>query len=233
MTKQEVLGKLKKLGSKENIAGMARFGIRSKKAFGVSKKELDKIAKEIGTDHPLAKSLWASDYHEARMLAALIADPEKADTNLAERWVKDFDNWAVEDNAFMHLFWKLPWAYKKIIEWSKREPEFEKRAGFALMAVWSWKNKEAQKKELKKFFPLIIAGARDERDSVKKAVSWALRQIGKRDLFWNREAIVVAEKILKKNEAGRSQLEKNACWVARDVLRELKSKKIQKRLAKK
>ncbi len=221
----EVLLKLKKLSNPKNVAGMARFGIQGKKILGVSMPELRKLGKEIGADGKLSQELWKSGIHEARILASIVAEPKNFNERQMDLWIKDFDSWDVCDQVCLNLFWQLPLAYEKCVEWSSCEREFEKRAGFALMACLALKDKKAKDKQFKKFFPVIVKASDDERNFVRKAVNWALRQIGKRNVALNKKAIEVAMKILKKES-------KTAKWIANDAIRELTSQSIQKRLKK-
>jgi 3-methyladenine DNA glycosylase AlkD len=142
-----------------------------------------------------------------------------------EKWVKDFNSWDVCDQVCMNLFEKTPWAWQKIIEWAGREEEFVKRAAFALMACLAWHDKNAPDENFIKLFPLLRQGATDERNFVRKAVNWALRNIGKRNIRLNRAAIQLAEEI------GRID-SKTARWIASDAIRELKSVPVQQRLKK-
>lgn len=221
--KLEVLRKLKKLGSKRDRQGMARFGINTENAYGVSLYKVRPLAKEIGKDHKLALELWKSCIHEARILASIIDDPAKVTETQMERWVKDFDSWDVCDQVLSNLFDKTKFAYKKAFEWSKREEEFVKRAGFVMMACLAVHDKQAADKDFENFFPVIIREATDERNFVRKAVNWALRGIGKRNKNLNKKAIATAEKIQKIDS-------KSARWIASDALRELTSEKVQQRL---
>ena len=223
MEYQKVLKKLKSHANRKNVEGMARFGINPKNTLGVSVYTVRDIAKEIGKNHVLAKRLWNSKIHEARILASLVALPEKTDEALMERWVKDFDSWDVCDQVCSNLFDKTPFAYKKAFEWSKRKEEFVKRAGFVLMAALSVHDKKASDSRLSKFFPIIVRESNDDRNFVKKAVNWALRNIGKRNRVLNRKAIATAKKIRKIDS-------KTARWIAADALRELTSEKVRKRL---
>ncbi len=203
--------------------GMKRFGINPEKAIGVPLPELRKIAKRAGTDRALARKLWASGIHDARILASMVEDPERATEAQMDRWVKAFASWDVCDECCMNLFWKTEFAYPKAVEWSRREREFEKRAGFALMAVLAWKDKEAPDARLEAFLPIVEREATDERNFVRKAVNWALRQIGKRNLALNRKAVRTAKRIAKLDS-------KAARWIARDALRELEGEAVQARL---
>jgi 3-methyladenine DNA glycosylase AlkD len=221
----EIMALLKSHYKPENIAGMARFGITSKKAYGVPMPELRKLARQIGKDHDLAQRLWVSGVLDARTLAALVDDPEQVTEEKMESWVADFDNWAICDTCCGSLFDRTKFAYRKAAEWSKREEEFVKRAGFALMAWLAVHDKKAEDRRFTRFLPLIKRQARDERNYVKKAVNWALRQVGKRNAALNREAVGLAEEI-------REIDSRAARWIAADALRELRSEAVQKRLAR-
>jgi 3-methyladenine DNA glycosylase AlkD len=221
---EEVIKKLKKLSNPRNVEGMARFGIKPDKALGISIPNLRKLAKEIGKNHKLALQLWKSEIHEARILAGMIDEVDKVTEKQMDLWIKGFDSWDVCDQVCANLFDKTSFAFKKAIEWTKRKNEFEKRAGFALMACLAWHDKEAGDNKFIKFFPAIKRESIDERNYVKKAVNWALRQIGKRNRNLNKEAIKVAL-IIQKVES------KSARWIANDALRELKSEAVQIRLS--
>lgn len=223
-TVEKVLIKLKKLSNPKNIEGMARFGIKPDKALGISIPNLRKLAKEVGKNHKLALQLWRSEIHEARILAGMIDKIEKVTEKQMDLWIKGFDSWDVCDQVCANLFDKTPFAFKKAIEWTKREKEFEKRAGFALMACLAWHDKNAGNNKYTKFFPAIKRESVDERNYVKKAVNWALRQIGKRNRNLNKEAIAIALVIQKIDS-------KSARWIANDALRELKSEAIQQKLS--
>ena len=225
MTYFEILKKLKSLVSKKAIEGMARFGIRPKtKVCGVSMTDLRALAKNIEKNHALALRLWNSGVHEAQILASIVDKIEKVTEKQMDQWIKLFDSWDVCDEVCMNLFWRTPMAFRKAIEWSKREREFEKRAGFALMAVLAVKDKNASDAKFKKFFPLIKKESTDERNFVKKSVNWALRQIGKRNAALNKSAIKTAKEILKIDS-------KSARWIASDAIKELESAAVRKRLA--
>lgn len=219
----EILSKLKTLANPRAIEGMAKYGITSSKAYGVSIPNLRKIAREIGTNHELAKHLWKLDIRETRILATLIDNPKLVTEEQMDEWANDFNYWEICDQCCMNLFVNTDFAYKKAIEWSSSEKEFVKRAGFALMASLAFKYRKTNDELFDEFFQLIKKEASDERLYVKKAVSWALRQIGKRNLVLNKKAIEVAKEIQKINT-------KSAKWIASDVLRELTSKKVQARL---
>ncbi len=202
---------------------MAKYGIRSEKCYGISMKELMKIKRRVGRNHELAAGLWDSGIHDARLLACLIDDPKLVTEAQMDRWVKDFDNWAICDGCCGHLFDKTPFAYRKAREWTKRKEEYVKRAGFVLVATLTVHDKKADDDAFLVFLPAIIESSTDERQYVMKAVNWALRQIGKRNPRLNREAIRVAERIHKMDS-------KSARWIASDALRELRSDAVQNRL---
>ncbi len=225
MTKKQILSQLESLGNPKNIAGMARYGIVAKKAFGISAPTLRAIAKEVGHNHELALKLWATEIYDARILAAFIDDPKLTTEVQMDRWVKDFDNWAICDGVCIHLFRKTPFAWNKAIAWSKREEEYIKRAGFTLFATLAVHDKEADDKKFLQLLPIIKRESKDERNGVKKAINWALRQIGKRNIALNKSAIQTATKIKKIDSPA-------ARWIASDALRELTSKAIKDRLKK-
>jgi 3-methyladenine DNA glycosylase AlkD len=225
LSAKEIIEELKASSSPENVEGMARFGINPYNTLGVSVADLRKIAKEIGTDYKLAGELWASGIHEARILAGLVHDPAMLTESQMEKWVKEFDSWDICDQVCSNLFDKTPFAYRKAVEWSGREEEFVKRAGFAMMAALSVHDKAVSDSVFERFLPLIKKAATDDRNFVKKAVNWALRQIGKRNLVLNRKAIETAEKIGRLDSP-------SAKWIAMDALRELKSEAVQNRLHK-
>jgi 3-methyladenine DNA glycosylase AlkD len=220
---EDVLAKLGSLANPANVAGMARYGINPTNTLGVSVPRLRALAKEIGQDHELASELWKSGIHDARLLAGLIDDPAKVTEAQLERWVTDFDSWDVCDCVCSNLFDKTPFAYAKAVFWSSRREEFVKRAGFVLMAALAVHDKKAPAGSFKKFLPIIEREASDERNFVRKAVNWALRQIGKRSPELNSAAIAAARRIQKIDS-------KSARWIASDALRELESDAVQGRL---
>ena len=219
-----ILRQLKSMANAGNVAGMARFGITPKnKVLGISIYVLRNMAKTIGTDHKLALRLWASGIHEARLLACLVDDPEDVTESQMEEWVSDFDSWDICDQCCSNLFDKTSFAWNKAVEWAGRQEEFVKRAGYVMMAALSVHDAQATDKEFAALMPLIVKGSKDERNFVKKAVNWALRQIGKRNIELNRLALKTAEKIGKIPS-------KAAKWVSADAIRELRSDKVQARL---
>jgi 3-methyladenine DNA glycosylase AlkD len=220
-----ILKKLKELSDPHAVAGMARYGINSSNTYGVSIPKLRKLAKDIGKNSVLAQELWDSAIHEARILSSMIHESEVLTEEQMEKWVKDFDSWDVCDQVCMNLFEDTSFAYKKAVQWSKRNEEFVKRAGFVMMARLAVSDKKASDDKFIKFFKLIKKESIDERNYVKKAVNWALRQIGKRNLNLNKLSIKVCGEIKEINA-------KSARWITADALRELKSPTVQKRLKK-
>ena len=225
-TLQNILEQLQALSQPARKAGMAQYGIQVANALGVSIPELRNVAKTIGKNHELAQQLWDSGWHEARILASMLADPKLVTAAQMETWAHTFDSWDVTDQCINNLFWKTSHAFTKAGEWSQQAPEFVKRAGFVLMAALAVHVKHADDQSFAAFFPIIEQEAHDPRNYVKKAVNWALRQIGKRNLALNQKAIEVTKKIQAHETA-------SAKWIAADALRELTSQKIQTRLQKK
>lgn len=223
MTFEEVMKKLKSLSNPDAVAGMAHFGIYEEKAYGVSIPTLRKMARQIGRDHALAQQLWSTRILEARGIASMIDDPALVTEAQMERWSRDFSSWAVCDGCCSNLFDKTRFAYQKALEWSSREKEYVKRGGFVLIAALAVHDKKADDSRFRQFFPIIVREATDERNFVKKAVNWALRQIGKRNPLLNQMAIHVARDIQRIDS-------KAARWIAADALRELTSTKVKNRL---
>jgi 3-methyladenine DNA glycosylase AlkD len=221
----EVLDRLRSLGDPKAAAGAARFGIDVPDLWGVCAPDLRRVAKEIGPDHSLAAQLWRTGVHDARILAALIDDPTEVTPAQMERWARGFDSWAVGDAACGCLFDKTPYAWDKAVEWTAREPEYVKRAGFVLMAALAVHDKRAPDERFETFLPLIVQHATDDRNFVKKGANWALRQIGKRNRRLNSLAIRTAKDIRRIDS-------KAARWIASDALRELTCDKVRARLAR-
>lgn len=211
-----IMLKLRSLKNQRNIDGMARFGIQGKNILGIPKPKLDQMARVIGKDHALAQRLWDSKIHEARILAALIDIPAQVIAAQMEKWVRDFDSWDICDQVCGHLFDRTAFSTQKAKLWSRRKKEFEKRAGFVLMAGMAVHEKKASDSLFLSFLPILRREARDERNFVKKAVNWALRQIGKRNRRLNRAAVAEAKRIHKQGNP-------SARWIAADALRELKA----------
>jgi 3-methyladenine DNA glycosylase AlkD len=231
-----ILAELRALGSERDRAGMARFGINVENAFGVSVHELRKVARRLGTDHDLALALWATGHHEARLLACFVADPAAVTPEQMEAWAADFDSWDVCDQATTSLFDRTPHAWSKAAEWAKRDDEWTRRAGFALMAGLAVHDRNAPDRNFVKLLPLIERAASDERNYVRKAVNWALRNIGKRNRSLNDAAVACARRIhAAANERagsarGGDAAARAARWVATDAIRELTSEKVQARI---
>jgi 3-methyladenine DNA glycosylase AlkD len=205
------------------LEGMAHYGINTQNTLGIAMPTIRKLARQIGKDHQLALQVWESGMHEARILAAFIDLPEQVTEEQMERWAGDFDSWDVCDQVCSNLFDRTSYAYSKALQWSQREEEFVKRAGFTLMAALAVHDKKAPAEKIRQFFPAIRQAATDERNYVKKAVNWALRQIGKRSAELNAEAIQVAEEIARIDS-------KTARWIASDARHELTSEKTRRRL---
>ena len=222
----EIIKRLKAKANSENVKGMARFGINPDNILGVSIPEIRKMAKDIGKNHKLALELWDSGIHEARLLAGFIDEVDKVSEMQMEKWVKDFDSWDVCDQVCSNLFDKTVFSYKKTMEWTERDEEFVKRAGFVLMAALSVHDKKESDGKFLRLLPMIKRESKDERNFVKKAINWALRQIGKRNLRLNKAAINTAKEIQKINS-------KSAKWIASDTIKELTSAAIQARLRNK
>ena len=222
-TAMEVLERLREKARADQLDGMARYGIVTENRLGVSVPDMRRLAKELGKDHGLALQLWKTGVQEARILAALMDDAHAVTEEQMEEWVKDFNSWDVCDQVCMNLFDKTPHAWKKVRDWSTREEEFVRRAAFSLIACLAWHDKKADDKMFVDLLPVIQDAATDERNYVKKAVSWALRHIGKRNLSLNREALQTARLIQKIDSRA-------ARWIASDAIRELEGEAVQRRL---
>src|SRR5215471_9678793 len=225
-TCRRCLAELRRQGSRKNVKGMARFGIRARKLYGVAKPKLDALAARVGKNHRLALLLWDSGVHDARILAGIIDEPKLVTAAQMDRWVRDFDNWDVSDGACCHLFAHTGLAWRHALKWSLRSHEFQKRAGFALMAYLAVHDKKASDHQFAALLPVIRREAHDRRNFVRKAVNWALRQIGKRNRKLHRAAIREAERL-------RGMDCPIARWIAADALRELRSEAVGRRLRRK
>jgi len=223
---ESVLAELRGLGTRANVEGMARFGIRAADVYGVSKPKLDATAKRIGRNHALGLALWDTGNHDAKILAGMICEPAKVTAAQMELWVRDFDNWDTCDGTCCHLFVFAAPAWGKAIAWTRRREEFQKRAGFALAAYLAYRDKSAADGNFREFLKIIEQEADDERNFVRKAVNWALRNIGKRNLRLNAAAISTGERLRKRESRA-------ARWIAADALRELRSEAVQGRLRRK
>ena len=222
---EEVINELKKHYNPHNIEGMKRYGIKVDKAFGVNAPTMYAIAKRIGKNHKLALELWQTGYHEARHIAAMIDDPKLVTKSQMNKWVKDFNSWDICDGTCSNLFRKTPFTVEKILEWCEKKEEYIRRAGFSLLCYVAVHDKKRDDKDFLQFFPLIKKHSVDERNFVKKAVNWALRQIGKRSKFLNKEALKLAKEIQTLDS-------KSARWIANDAIRELTNPKILARIKK-
>ncbi len=223
---EEILEKLKGKARPDQVEGMVKYGIAAEGRLGVSVPDMRKIAKDFGKDHQLALELWKTGIPEARIVAAMVGEPEKLTEEQMEDWVKDFNSWDVCDQVCMNLFEKSPLAWKKILDWSEREEEFVRRTAYALIACLAWHDKDTGDEKFIEMFPVIKRGATDERNYVKKAVNWALRNIGKRNPNLNRTAIKAAREIQRIDDS------RAARWIATDAIRELESEAVLRRLRK-
>jgi 3-methyladenine DNA glycosylase AlkD len=225
VTAVEVLAHLRLIASEQYRVGMLRFGIPNENAVGIPVGTLRDLGKTLGRNHALAQSLWADGLYEARMLACFVADPAKTTPAMMDQWCKAFDSWAICDTACFHLFDRVPHAWKKVNAWAKRKPEFEKRAAFALLASLALHDKEATDEPFVDCLPLVEQAADDERNFVKKAVSWALRGIGGRSPILHTAAMELADRLAGSDDPTRR-------WIGKDVLRDLKRPLVAKRVAK-
>jgi len=220
---EDVLEKLKKKARPDQLEGMARYGMTVERRLGISIPELRLLAKETGKNHELALKLWKTGIDEAKILAAMIDDPQKLTEQQMEDWVKDINSWDVCDQVCMNLFEKSPLDWKKIHDWSNREEEFVKRTAFSLIACLAWHDKKTADDNFIALFPVIREGATDERNFVKKAINWAMRNMGKRNRNLNKAVVDMAKEIQKLDS-------KAARWIATDAIKELESEAVQKRL---
>jgi 3-methyladenine DNA glycosylase AlkD len=220
----EVLSWLKERGSRANANGVARFGIVSQHLFGVSIADLRLLARQLGRDHDLALSLWETGWHEARMLTAFVDEPSRVTSRQMDRWVQDFDNWAICDGLCFHLFDRTKFAWAKVAKWAPRREEFVRRAAFALLAGLALHDKAAADESFVRLLPLIRSAAGDDRNFVKKGVSWALRVIGSRNEPLHREALALAQQLA-------ASADRTARWVGNDAVRDLSRPLILSRVA--
>ena len=218
MTAPEILAALRAQANPKNVAGMARYGISTTGTLGVPVVEIRRLAREAGRSHSLAEELWASGVHEARILATIVDEPARVTRRQMDRWARDFDSWDVCDQACQNVFRYTPFAWTAARDWAGARREFVRRAGFSLMAGLAVKDKVAPDEDFEALLPLIAGAATDQRNLVKKAVNWALRAIGKRNLHLRHAAIAAAEDI-------RTIDSPAARWIAGDALRELRARK--------
>ena len=205
---------------------MARYAIVAPKSFGVSVSNIQQLGKRLGRDHALAAALWETGWYEARMLAAFVDEPDKVTAAQMDRWARDFDNWAVCDHQCFHLFDRTPHAWRKIEQWGRRREEFVKRAAFALLASVALHDKVTGDAPFMRSLVLIEAAASDDRNFVKKGVSWALRGVGRRSRALNAASVATAKRLVESRDTA-------ARWIGRDALRELTSPAVRGRLAAK
>ena len=225
MDKNEVLTWLKRRGTRRNIEGLARYGIEAKRPLGVPMGTLLPLSKRLGKNHVLALALWKSGWYEARLLAALVDDPKHVTRKQMDAWAAGFENWGDCDTVCFTLFDRTPFAWKKVRQWSGSPHEFVKRAAFALLASLALHDKTASDAQFRPLLPLIEEGARDERNFVKKGVSWALRSLGRRNLALNAAALATARRLAQSKEAASR-------WVGKDALRDLERPKVRAGLAR-
>ena len=220
MLVHDIIERLHQLADREKVAfKAAKFGIHSTNAIGVYHKDLKVLAKEIGKDRALALQLFDTNIYEARLLCSKIFPIPELTEDLMEQWVLSFENWEICDSFCMGVFAKSSFAVPKAKEWTRREAEFEKRAGFAIIAAYCMADKKANNEVFEQFLPLIKQEANDHRIYVKKAVNWALRNIGKRNIDLHEKVITCAHEILELES-------KSAKWIAKDTLRQLTKEKV-------
>jgi 3-methyladenine DNA glycosylase AlkD len=223
--REEVLARLKSMSDPSQAASAARFGVSAGNRMGIRVPDLRRLAKELGKDHRMALELWETGVPEARMLASMIGEPRELTAAQMDSWVEGFDAWDVCDQACMNLFARSPLAWQKVRDWAERPEEYVKRAAFALLACLAWHDRSSPDEQFIEFLPLIQAGASDNRHFVKKAVSWALRNIGKRNQRLQVEALQFARKMEDADSAV-------ARWIGRDAVRDLTSEAAQRRAAR-
>ena len=224
-TVREALAWLERRGSKRNREGMARYGIIAPKSFGVSMATMKGLAKKLGRDHDLAAALWATGWYEARILCSFVDEPEKVTPAQMEAWARQFDNWAICDTICFHLFDRTPHAWRKVEQWRTRKDEFVRRAAFALIACLALHDKSAPDAKFLRALPWIEEAATDERNFVKKGVSWALRGIGPRSRAAHAAAMKTAQRLARSESP-------SARWIGKDAIRDLTSPAAMRRLAR-
>ena len=220
---EDVIASLKRLASKRYRDGMSRYGLPSDNAFGVPVGSIQKLAKRLGRNHDLAVALWDTGWYEARMLAAFLDEAERVTPGQMDRWCRDFDNWGICDTVCFHLFDRTPHAFRKVAQWAGRRDEFVKRGAFALLACLALHDKLTGDEPFVRCLPLIEHAATDERNFVKKGVSWALRGIGRRTSDLNTAAVALAKRLSESSNAASR-------WVGKDALRELTSPAVRRQL---
>ncbi len=227
---QAILTSLKRRSSKRTRDEMGpRYGVFTDKAFGVKVADIQQVARKVGRNHELALALWKTGWYEARMLTAFIEELEFVTAAQMDRWCKDFDNWGICDTLCFHLFDRTSYAFAKVVQWSKSREEFVKRGAFALLACLALHDKQASDEQFRQCLPLIERAASDERNFVKKGVSWGLRLVGRRNIALNREAVELSKRLAVSDEPA-------ARWIGKAALKELNNpvlvRKLQARAAK-
>jgi 3-methyladenine DNA glycosylase AlkD len=220
---EDIVAWLKRNGSQRNRDGMARYAIPSDRAFGVSVGVMQKYAKQLGKNHDVAMALWETGWYEARMTAAFLGEPDRLTSAEMDRWCRDFDNWAVCDHACFHLFDRSPHAWSKVMSWSRRRGEFQKRAAYALLASLALHDKKAPDARFSPMLKLIERDSSDERNFVKKGISWALRLIGRRNQALNAASVALSRRLADSSDP-------TARWLGKSALKELTSAGVLKKL---
>ncbi len=226
MGAEEVVASLRRLANKKTLGGMARYGIPSDKALGVPVGKIRDLGKRLGRNHELAAALWETDIYEARMLCAFLDEPALVTPAQMDHWCEDFDSWAICDTVCFHLFDRTPHAFGKVKQWTRRREEFVKRGAFALLACLALHDKVTDDEPFAKCLPLIERAATDERNFVKKGVSWALRGVGRRSPGLHAATAAMAERLAESTNAVSR-------WVGKDVLRDITRPAVIRRFAAK
>lgn len=221
---RSALASLEQMSTQRDRENLARFGITADKAFGVSMANIQVLAKRVGRNHELAAALWDTGWYEARMLTSFVDEPARVTASQMDRWCRDFDNWAICDTVCFHLFDRAPQAWAKVAQWSDRRDEFVKRAAFALIASLAAHDKTADDALFVESLSFVERAASDERNFVKKGVSWALRAVGRRNATLHGEALAVARRLSESPDAA-------ARWIGKGALKELTSPAVVRRLA--
>jgi 3-methyladenine DNA glycosylase AlkD len=221
-----VLASLEQMKTRRDFENLTRFGITANKAFGVSMTNMQRLAKRVGRNHDLAAALWDTGWYEARMMTSFVDEPSRVTPAQMDRWCRDFDNWAVPDTLCFYLFDRTPHAWGKVEQWSRKRDEYQKRAAFALLASLALHDKGGNNAPFVEGLALIERAAADERNFVKKGVSWALRAVGRRNAALNAKAVTLARRLSESPEAG-------ARWIGKESLRELTSPAVARQLARK
>ena len=219
-----MLAELEAMSTKRDRENLKRFGITANKAFGVSMVNMQKLAKQLGRNHELAAALWKTGWYEARMLTSFVDEPARVTSAQMDRWCRDFDNWGICDTICFHLFDRTPHAWSKVNRWHDERGEFVRRAAFALLASLALHDKQTGDEPFVEALALVERAATDDRNFVKKGVSWALRLIGRRNRFLNTQAVRVSRRLAASPAAA-------ARWIGRGALKELTSPMVMRRLA--